>query len=197
MTDIVEPETSVESVAMQPRRTRWVLWTAIGIGALLAALVVALAVVPSAELAAADSPLIGRPAPGLDAATIDGGHVNLRDYHGRWVLVNYFATWCVPCRKEHPDLVRFYNRHHKRGDVEIVGVVYNDSFSAVRNFRRDHGGNWPMAQDSDARIALEWGVAGVPETFVVDPDGVVRAKLVGGVTEAQLESVLVRVSGSR
>lgn len=183
-----------DPVRPHPRR-RTALWIALALGTLIVGLVVALAVTPPADQRAADSPLVGRAAPAIDAPTVDGGHVNIDHYRGQWVLVNYFATWCIPCRQEHPDLVRFADRHHSRGDLQVIGVVYADSYDAVRTFRHDNGGTWPMAEDPNGRIAIDWGVSGVPESFLVDPTGIVRAKVLGGVTEAGLEDLLARSSG--
>lgn len=183
--------TDVDSADAAPRReVRLALWIAVGVGVVVTVLVVVLATGTPAGQRAVESPLIGRVAPPLDAATVDGGHITIDDQRGRWVLVNYFATWCVPCRQEHPDLVRFHERHQALGDLEVIGVVYADSSEAVREFRRDNGGTWPMAEDPDGKIALDLGVAGVPESFLVSPNGTVVAKLLGGVTEAQLEQLL-------
>ena len=183
--------TDVDSAEVAPRReVRLALWIAVGIGVVVTALVAVLATGTPAGQRAVESPLIGRVAPPIDAATVDGGRINLDDQRGRWVLVNYFATWCVPCREEHPDLVRFHQRHQALGDLEVIGVVYSDSSDAVREFRRDNGGTWPLAEDPDGKIALDWGVTGVPESFLVSPSGIVFAKLLGGVTDAQLEQLL-------
>lgn len=195
MTDTTDELQPAVDDAPRPRRRRTALWLALGVGALIIGLVVALAVTPPANERAARSPLVGRAAPAISADTVDGGHVNIDDYRGQWVLVNYFATWCIPCRQEHPDLVRFADRHHAAGDVEVIGVVYADSYDAVRAFRRDNGGDWPMAKDPTGRIAIDWGVSGVPESFLVDPGGIVRAKVLGGVTEAGLEDLLAHAEG--
>lgn len=171
----------------RPRRARWI---AIGVAVAMIALVSALATRKPASERIANSPLLGKTAPAIDGKTIDSDTFTLKSLRGQWVLVNYFATWCVPCRKEHPDLVRFAQR--QAGQVEVVGVVYSDSVKAVRGFRDKEGGDWPMVQDPDGRIALEWGVGGVPESFLVDPDGVVRSRIVGGVTLDGLERLLRR-----
>ena len=195
MTDTTaEPES--DQVGRRRRRHRG-LWIAVAVGALMAALVIVLATRPPSAGRAVDSPLIGKPAPPINAPTVDGDHVNLDDFEGRWVLVNFFATWCVPCRLEHPDLVRFHDRHHAIGDAEVIGVVFADSFDAVRAFRRDNGGTWPMAEDPDGRIALDWGLTGVPESFLVDPAGIVRAKIIGGVTDIELEKLLADTAQGR
>ena len=111
--------------------------------------------------------------------------------------MNFFATWCVPCRKEHPELVAFHQRHATAGDAAVIGVVYDDSVDAVRAFRAERGGSWPMVADPGGRIALELGVAGVPESFLISPDGIVVSKIVGGVRAAELESLLALARGQR
>lgn len=192
------PAEAAEVASEHPRRVRRnTLLLAGGVAVVLATFAVVLATRPSASTRAVESPLIGRPAPLIVAPTVDGGRVNISDFRGRWVLVNYFATWCVPCRREHPDLVRFAERHKALGEAEVIGVVFADNFEAVRSFRRDNGGDWPMAEDPDGKIALAWGVTGVPESFLVDPAGIVRAKVLGGVTDARLEDLLAGLrSGS-
>ncbi|MGH3371076.1 MAG: TlpA family protein disulfide reductase [Nocardioidaceae bacterium] len=195
-TDTEGPDAADPAAVGGLRRVRRALWIAVAVGAVMATLVVVLATRQPAAQRSVDSPLVGRPAPPLDGPTVDGGRVNIDDLRGRWVLVNYFATWCVPCRQEHPDLVRFHQRHQALGDLEVVGVVYSDSSDAVRDFRRDNGGTWPMVEDPDGRIALDWGVAGVPESFLVSPSGVLVAKLLGGVTDAQLEQLLTDAAGT-
>ena len=172
--------------SVRPRRSA--RWIALGVGVGMIGLVVALATRNPASERVANSPLLGRAAPAISSETIDGDQFALADLKGKWVLVNYFATWCVPCRKEHPELVRFAQR--QREQVAVVGVVYSDSVRAVRKFRDDEGGDWPMVTDPAGRIALEWGVTGVPESFLVDPDGTVRSRILGGVTVEGLERLL-------
>jgi len=186
------PEDVTDVAAAPGRRSHVVRWVALAVGVPAVALVGVLATQPPAATRSAESPLLGKPAPPLAGPTIDGEDFRLADRRGRWVLVNFFATWCVPCRLEHPELVRFEERHARLGDAEVVTVIYDDSPKAVREFRDREGGAWPMVIDPKGRIALDFGVAGVPESYLVDPRGVVAAKVVGGVRADELESLLAR-----
>jgi cytochrome c biogenesis protein CcmG, thiol:disulfide interchange protein DsbE len=172
------------------RRTRKGLWIAVAVAVPLFLLVVVLATRPSAGTREVRSPLLGKPAPAAESTTIDGEAVRLSDLEGQWVVVNFFATWCVPCRIEHEELIRFHQTHQALGDASVIGVVFSDSSQAVKEFRTDEGGSWPMLTDPNGRIALNFGVSGVPESFLVDPDGVVRRRILGGVRAADLDRVL-------
>ncbi len=81
-------------------------------------------------------------------------------------------------------------------DATVVGVIYDDEVNAVRQFRDEEGGSWPMLVDGDGRIALDFGVAGVPESFLIAPDGVIVAKVVGGVRARELERLLEQAQAS-
>jgi len=168
------------------------MWIAVAVALPVVMLILVLATRPSAQSRAVESPLLGKPAPPAEGTTVDGGHASLGDSSGRWVIVNFFATWCVPCVKEHPELVRFSEAHKAAGDVRILGVVYSDSASAVKDFRARNGGDWPMLSDPNGRIALDYGVSGVPESFLVNPQGIIVSKLLGGVRAADLQNLLDR-----
>ncbi len=142
------------------------------------------------------SALIGRPAPPIEGETIDGAPYVLTTEPGEWVLVNFFATWCVPCIREHPDLVNFHDRHTAAGDARVVSVLYDDRLDEARDFFAENGGDWPVVEDPDGRIALQFGVAGVPESYLVGPDGTVLAKVTGGVTASGLDQLLARAQGA-
>ncbi|MFP5319562.1 MAG: TlpA family protein disulfide reductase [Acidimicrobiia bacterium] len=175
------------------RRSNRVRWVAAAVAVPVLVLVLVLAASPPAGTRAADSPLLGEAAPALEGETVDGHPFALAGAPGRWVLVNFFATWCVPCVREHPELIRFADRHAAAGDAEVVAVVYDDPAAEVRKFRAQRGGDWPMVVDPNGRIALDFGVSGVPESYLIAPDGTVAAKLVGGVAADALDEVLAKV----
>lgn len=161
-------------------------------GVVFLALVVVLATRAPATTRLTDSPLLGQPAPPLAGTTIDGTDYDLVSERGRWVVLNFIATWCVPCRQEHPDLVRFQARHVQTRDATVVAVVYDDSVGAVRGFRAEEGGDWPMVLDPSGRVALEYGVRRIPESYLISPDGVVAAKITSRIRAEDLEELLAK-----
>lgn len=182
--------------AAPPPRRRTALVAALGVGLVLVLLVAVLATRDYSGTRTADSPLLGRPAPAVQGPSLlDGAAFDLDAQRGRWVLVNFFATWCVPCQAEHPELVRFSAAHADAGDARVVSVVFSDDADDVRRFFEDKGGEWPVVDDPVGRVALEWGVTGVPESFLVAPDGTVAAKVVGGIRFDGLEDLLAQAQG--
>lgn len=171
-------------------RSHTARWVALAVAACLAAFVSALATREPASTREADSPLLGQPAPQIEGESYAGKPFRLTSLRGRYVVVNFFATWCVPCRKEHPELVRFQNRHAAAGDATVVSVVFDDKPSTVRQFFAENGGDWPVVDDFGAKV--DYGVRGVPESFVVDPDGYVVARVVGGVKADALDAIIAR-----
>lgn len=190
------PDPPVGPAAPPPRR-RTARFVALGVGLVLVLLVAVLATRDYSGTRTADSPLLGRPAPAVQGPSLLDGHpFALDSQRGRWVLVNFFATWCVPCQAEHPELLRFEAAHADAGDARVVSVVFSDDADDVRRFFEQRGGDWPVVDDPVGRVALEWGVTGVPESFLVAPDGTVAAKVVGGVRFDGLEDLLAQAQGT-
>lgn len=173
-------------------RPRIALVSAVVLALVIGGLVVVLFNAEPATTRKADSPLLGKLAPALTGAGYD-----LVDGAGQWVLVNFFATWCTPCIEEHDDLVAFANGHALAGDAQVVSVVFDDDPDLVAEFFEENGGDWPIVIDDDGRIATDWGVARVPESYLVAPNGVVRAKIIGGIEVAKLEQLLAEAKASQ
>ncbi|MCQ3813071.1 MAG: TlpA family protein disulfide reductase [Acidimicrobiia bacterium] len=132
----------------------------------------------------------GKLAPSLAGQTLDGEVFDLDAHRGRFVVVNFFSTTCVPCIREHPELVSFHERYAPSGFAEVVSVAFDDSAANVAAFFTKYGGDWPVIAQDTGSIAVSYGVALVPESVLVADNGEVIDKLVGGVTASQLESVI-------
>jgi cytochrome c biogenesis protein CcmG/thiol:disulfide interchange protein DsbE len=173
-----------------PRR-RPVLVVAVVVAVLLGFLVVVFAMARGGGGDTADTPLLGRPAPPVLGETLDGAAFDLSTRRGSWVVLNFFASWCDPCRQEAPELGRFAAAQQAEGGAEVVGVVYNDSAAEIRSFLDTYGGGaYPAVLDPAGGIAISFGVVKVPETWIIDPNGVVRARIIATVDAATLTALL-------
>ena len=137
------------------------------------------------------SALIDKPVPGFVLPPLEGGNgkgLASEDLRGRVTLVNFFASWCAPCRVEHPLLMRL--AAEKR--VAVLGVSYKDKAADSRRFLTQLGDPFAaVGFDPEGRVAIDWGVYGVPETFVVDRQGRIRHRHVGPLTEEALKGTLM------
>ncbi|MBI2467982.1 MAG: TlpA family protein disulfide reductase [Candidatus Rokubacteria bacterium] len=130
------------------------------------------------------SPLVGRSAAAFSLTTFDGQPVSLEAYRGRVIVLNFWASWCYPaCYEEAPVLEAGWRAYRDRG-VVVLGVDIQDTEAAARRFIAQFGLTFPNAPDPTGRVSIDYGVYGVPETFVIDQRGKIRAKHVGAVTEA-------------
>jgi len=168
------------------------------IGAVVAALVlvgfIAVLATSSTDQSLGSSPLLANPAPPITGSTLDGSTFDLDAERGRWVVVNFFATTCVPCVREHPELVAFDEAHLPVGDATVVSIAFSDSAKNVTEFFEQNGGRWAVLTEDTGKHAIEYGVAAVPETYLVSPTGIVTSKFIGGITQADLENEIARVS---
>jgi cytochrome c biogenesis protein CcmG/thiol:disulfide interchange protein DsbE len=160
------------------------------VGLLVVLLVVVLATRDPSTQRATQSPLLNQVAPTTAGTSLEGQPVDLADYRGRWVMLNFFASWCVPCQAEHPELAAFDAAHRAEGDAAIVGVTFDNTSEDAKAFFARHGGGWPVIDDPDNSIGVAYGVAKVPETFVISPNGVVVQRFAGAVTAADLDAVI-------
>ncbi|MDQ3871233.1 MAG: TlpA family protein disulfide reductase [Chloroflexota bacterium] len=139
------------------------------------------------------SQLLDRPAPDFSLSDLDGRPTRLADYRGRPVIVNFWASWCVPCRTEF-ELFRDARTAHGGERLEILGVIYQDSPEAARRFVAQRHAAWPALVDPGGAVAAAYGVLGIPISFYLDRDGIVRAVSYGpppsNVLDEQLDKIL-------
>jgi cytochrome c biogenesis protein CcmG/thiol:disulfide interchange protein DsbE len=181
--------------ATRTRRPRLVLWISLSVAVVLAVLVTVLATSGPSSQQPVNSPLIGKPAPAIQGPSLTGGPaVQLSSLEGKWVLVNFAASWCIPCRQETPQLLAFAQDHGQSGNATIVTVAYDQGdVPSLAAFLRSTHSTWPAVNDGQA--VVDYGVGGLPESYLVDPAGTVVAKYDGAVVASQLNAFIARASG--
>ncbi len=126
------------------------------------------------------TPMEGRPeAPDFTLLDLDGETHHLADYRGKVVIVNFWATWCPPCRAEMPSMQRAWEKLRNQG-VVMLGIDVGEDEETVFQFLADYPVEFPLLLDRDSRVVDAWGVRGLPTTFVVDPEGRLVYRAVGG-----------------
>ena len=165
------------ALVQPPRRGRAALFVAVPVALVIVLLVAVLITRKSAADRADFDRLHDQPAPEIVGTTLDGKPFDLDSYKGKWVVVNFFAQWCVPCQQEHADLVSFSQRHESTDDVQLVSVVFNDDLDKVKDYFAREGGDWPVVTGDSGRMALDYSVVRVPDTYIIDPIGIVRDRL--------------------
>lgn len=124
-------------------------------------------------------------APDVSLTLFDGSRMALSELKGRAVIVNFWGSWCVPCREEVPVFTRLA-REYERDGVSFLGVAVWDTETDARGFLKQFNVAYPSGMDANGRIAIEFGVKGVPETFFVRPDGSLSRRWIGPINERQL-----------
>jgi cytochrome c biogenesis protein CcmG/thiol:disulfide interchange protein DsbE len=179
--------TELEPVPTRGRRTA--LYASVAVGVVILVLVGVLATRDTGERAAS-SPLLGELVPPVAGETMTGESYDIDEQQGQWVVVNFFATWCPPCVREHPELIEFSEEHEAAGDASVVSVVFDDEIADVEAFFEERGGDWPVLATDTGRVAVDFGVTGVPESYLVAPDGTVVAKWASGVRADDLDATI-------
>lgn len=134
-----------------------------------------------------ESPLPGRAASDFQTTTLAGDTLRLSEFKGRVVVLNFYASWCVACIDEHAVFVEA-ERRYALEEFQMLGVVYQDSPANARRWMERMGGSWPSLLDPNSRIAIDYGVYGVPETYFIDRAGRVAYKQIGPVSWSLMRS---------
>ena len=166
-------------------------WTVLGIGAIIILpMLVLFARSFGNDPHAVPSVLEHTPAPAFHLVDLDGKTWSSEQLKGKPVVLNFWSTWCGPCKQEHQVLQQGAANHP---EVQFLGVVYADEPEACERYLAKAGTKYQHLVDPAGRMAIDYGVAGVPETFFISPDGVIQHKQVGPVTPQLLEQLLAGI----
>ena len=144
----------------------------------------------------AANPSAGQPAPDFVLAEHGTGRlVRLSDYRGKVVVLNFWATWCPPCVAEMPELQRLHAAHEATGDLVVLAVDVEEPAAAVEEFKRERSLTMPVLSDRTGEVRRHYGLPGLPGTFFIDRDGVVRSKMLGPIIGQPLLDGLASVGG--
>lgn len=194
-----EAEAAAGSPSDGGRGSRLAPFIALGIAVALIGLVVLfIGADPNAPAPEGRSPLLGQPAPEAVGELDDGTPFDLSRRKGSWVVLNFFQSSCIPCIAEHPELVEFVEQQDQLGTsgAELYSVVTGDTRENVDEFFEREGGDWPAIYSDGDQITVAFGVAQVPETWIIDPQGVVQRRFQGQVTADGLSITIQQIRES-
>ncbi|HEY1330392.1 MAG TPA: TlpA disulfide reductase family protein [Actinomycetota bacterium] len=176
--------------AARRRRGRWMLLG--GVVATVGLLTALFAFGLDRDPTAIGSVLVGRPAPEFTLQTLDGSHtMSMASMRGQVVVVNFWSSWCAECRVEQPALSEAWSRFRDQG-VVFVGIAFEDQIGPATRFASAYGLRWPLLADPGSRTAVAFGLSGVPETYVIGPDGTIAMAFKRAVTYADLSRAITR-----
>lgn len=172
---------------------RTVLITSLALLVVVVAFSILLATRPQVNSATAEpSPLLGKVAPAFSAPELGGGSLSLASDRGHVVVLNFWSSWCTPCKEEAPELSTYAYEAKSQG-VDVVGVVFNDTVASAKSFAAYYGSLYPSVIDANGSIANSYGVTAPPTTFIINQQGLVAATLIGATTAKQLTAVVDKV----
>jgi cytochrome c biogenesis protein CcmG/thiol:disulfide interchange protein DsbE len=187
----MENEMVESSETFPPEQTRRRLspaWMAAGIIVLVVLVLLGYALMTDP----AEPPQTGSAVPDFQHTALDGSPMNLSGHRGEVVVVNFFSSWCAPCQEEAADLEQTWRAYQGQG-VQFLGIAYKDADSKAQAFLNRFGVSYPSTVDRSNRTARAYGVTGVPETFVIDQQGLLARHFLGPITQTQLSQEIDRL----
>lgn len=138
------------------------------------------------------APRVGNRAPDFALKSLDGRTIRLSELRGKPVMVNFWASWCPPCKNEMPVFEKAYQRYRSQG-MEFLGVDVEEDAETVRKFVQENGYSWLFLLDSDGKVSRSYQVSGIPTTFFIDREGIIRDLQIGELSAPALESRLAKI----
>jgi cytochrome c biogenesis protein CcmG/thiol:disulfide interchange protein DsbE len=136
----------------------------------------------------------GEPAPAITGTALDGSTVDLAQYRGRPVVVNFWASWCTPCREEFPLFEERLLELGAKDGLVMLGVLYKDQPELAQAFLDDFGGSWPTIDDPEGEIASDYRVVAPPQTYFIDADGILRGIQIGEVRPEDFDTQYAKIA---
>jgi cytochrome c biogenesis protein CcmG/thiol:disulfide interchange protein DsbE len=194
----LDPAATTGDVAdAAPRRRRTAPFVVLAVAVVFVALFVVLVGSKSGRTEVVESFLLDKPAPRATGTTLEGKPFDLSRRKGSWVVLNFFDPTCIPCQQEHPELIKLAQQQRSIEDgaelYTIINQASGESVDAVKRFFADNGGDWPVVADPTGGISVSFGVAQVPETWIIDPNGIVRERFAGTIRADQVGAILQRL----
>jgi peroxiredoxin len=146
--------------------------------------------------ATVDPPKVGKPAPDFELTMIDGTTARLSDFKGRPVWINFWASWCPPCRAENPDIQDLYNAHKDADGLVLLAPAIGEGRDSVADYMRRADLHYPVGTDSNTQIAADYRVLGIPTHIFVDREGIIREIRVGAMSKKTMEKKLAQIIGT-
>jgi cytochrome c biogenesis protein CcmG, thiol:disulfide interchange protein DsbE len=150
---------------------------------------------PSASAQGAE-PEIGKPAPDFLLTMTDGTKVQLSSFKGKPVWINFWASWCPPCRAENPDIQDVYNAHHESDGLVILAPALGEAADSVTSYQQRADLHYPVGVDSDTQIAANYRVLGIPTHVFVDRDGIIKDMRIGGLSKKTMEKMIAEITAA-
>jgi cytochrome c biogenesis protein CcmG, thiol:disulfide interchange protein DsbE len=129
---------------------------------------------------------IGNAAPDFELKTLDGKSIRLSELQGKKVILNFWATWCPPCRAEMPEMQNFYENHNKDVEILAVNLTSQDSRDKVGPFIKEYGLTFPVVLDDEGEVLSMYEIEPIPTSYIIDSEGIIRQKYVGPMTYDQM-----------
>ncbi len=158
---------------------------------LLAVVLFGLLAVPSCTPSSASAVSVGELAPDFTLVDLEGNQVSLSDFRGETVFINFWATWCPPCRAEMPEIEAIYQEYTDK-DVVVIGVDLWESDDVVRQYIQEGGYSWTFVTDTTGEVTVSYKITGIPTSFFIDREGIIRAVSLGAMTKRAMETNLAK-----